>query len=75
MQERKRGNYHVLRGRRGAAAGPLLYFPRENAHRCFHLGHCSWALLLGTCPKAYRPTKSRINDLWPMGKTMSEANM
>ena len=26
--------------------------------------------LLGTCPKAYRPTKRRINSLWPMGKVL-----
>ena len=26
--------------------------------------------ILGTCPKAYRPTKRRINSLWPMGKVL-----
>ena len=25
--------------------------------------------ILGTCFKAYRPTKRRINDLWPMGES------
>ena len=29
-----------------------------------------FAVLLGTCPKAYRPTKKRINSLWPMGKVL-----
>ena len=28
------------------------------------------SILLGTCPKAYRPTKRRINSLWPMGKVL-----
>ena len=33
-------------------------------------------LLLGTCPKAYRPTKRRINSLWPIGKVLySRHNM
>ena len=30
----------------------------------------TFPLLLGTCPKAYRPTKRRINSLWPMGKVL-----
>ena len=33
-------------------------------------GADSVEIVLGTCPKAYRPTKRRINSLWPMGKVL-----
>ena len=53
---------------------PAVWF---TSNRCILLPSAPWEKgviwifeVLGTCPKAYRPTKRRINSLWPMGKAL-----